>query len=616
MAAMKPRRDLPLLCLLALASAWGTGCSSSVAVFEVRQSDPGPGGCVALNQELCLAFSHYLESSSVNEQTLRVLDAAGRPVPGRFRVEGKLVFFQPRPPLLPDLSDGGFKPGGRYALELPGFPLLHTVRTRGFEAQTLARGFGLSFQATTGAPGEPPLLLDAASPRLGPFPVLVQREAAGLWLLEVPPGANPLIRFSESLDPRQVGPPGPFLLATLEGRRIEVCDLRLAHQGLGPEELGRVVEVVPAEPLRPGEAYRLELFPGPWLPDCAGNPLQVAPGDGPSTPILLRVEPRRGEEFFTDASGATEETQPDQAWAWWGGGAFTACLLDAAGEGDLGPLEPRRDLVLVPGARVDLGDGRSFVCPGRDLHFTRIGIPKGVTLTLAAGGPWILRSQGPCAIEGNLRVVGRRPSSAPHGGTYIDPAGLIESRAERLQGGGLIVVASGNLSLEGRIDFPGGGGALLVSGGQVLVGPAAGLGEGWLECADRRPPFRPVDFAGAALVTSLLPAGQAGGWVSEPLAVAAVSTFRALPPGEGALRVPVLHMVPPGEEATVQLQGAPADPFQPDRPDLARLTPWYAPTNAGALGHCAFFRFRVQIVVPPGKGAPVPKVTAFRLERG
>ena len=591
-------------------------CSRERVSFQVVHSDPREGERISLNREIWIGFSHRVDPTSVNERTFRVRDRAGRPVPGRFRVVGRFLVFQPRPPLQPSLEDGGFRPGETYQVEVPGFPLLDTVRSLEGEGQTLARSFRMTLRATTGRKEEEaPLLVDTASPAQGARPLLRGRRDGTLFFLQVQAGINPRISFSEPLDPRSLDPPGPFELFTLGGKALGIQALRLPRRGVPPGMLGRVLELVPSEPLEPGKAYRLRILPGPWLFDYNGNPLDPGAPPGKAAEVLVRVEPRRGEEFFRDPGGCSLETAPGKAWAWWGEGVLTACLLEEAGKGDLGPLRPVADLDFYPGAKVEVQEGRWIRVEGRDLSFSSIRIPPGVKVRFSPGAPWVLRSQGPVEIRGELRLGGGSASPPPQGGMLLSPKQWLDRRKEDLREGGLLVLSSGNLFLDAPVRGRGGGLAL-ASGGRVLLGPRAGAEGCWLERADRSVPLQAGSSGGADLGTRLLPDRKRRGWVTLPMEVEACSTFRELPAGDGPLRQPVLQVFPEkGGKVLLTLQGAPEDPLRPGKPDLSRLTPEYPPTHVGALEGMRFFRFRIRFLVPPGPQALVPRVTAFLLSR-
>ncbi|GEM_PF-3715341 len=593
-----------------------SGCSREKASFQVVNTDPRDGAWISLNQEIWVGFSHLVDSTSVNERTLRILDSDGNQVPGRFRVLGRFVVFTPRPPLSPRLDDGGFKPGGTYLVEVPGFPLLDTVRTLRGGGQTLARTFRMVLHAVTGKEKDSPLplLMDTDSPGRGALPLLRGKKDGKLFLLDVQAGINPRITFSEPLDPRFLEGPGPFLLSTLEGKSIGIQALRLPSKGVPPDQLGRVLELVPSRPLEPSREYRLRILPGPWLYDYNRNPLDPGTPDGRAAEVLVRVEPRAGEEFFQDPRGCSLETSPGQAWAWWGEGMVTACLLKEAGNGALGVLRPKGDLTFYPGARVEVEEGRWIRIQGRDLSFSRIQVPRGVTLRFAPGGAWVIRSQGPVEIDGNLVLEGEG-AGPPQGGMLLSPAELLQRRVRSLQGGGAILVSSGNLYLGGNLRSHGSG-LVLASGGRVLLGRRFRKEGGWVECADRSRPLRPGPWGGAEVNTRLLPDRKSQGWVTLPMEAEAVSTFREIPKGLGPLRQPVLQVFPEEKDSVLlTLQGAPEDPLHPGKPDLTRLTPEYPPTHVGALEGMRFFRFRIRMRVPPGPNAVLPRVTAFLLGR-
>lgn len=77
---------------------------------------------VACNQVLEFTFSGAVASTSVDSESIRIIDLTtlvGEPARGRFLVIGDVVRFEPDIPQAPNLSDAGFLPGTIYAIEIP-----------------------------------------------------------------------------------------------------------------------------------------------------------------------------------------------------------------------------------------------------------------------------------------------------------------------------------------------------------------------------------------------------------------------------------------------------------------------------------------------------------------
>ena len=86
---------------------------------------------VPLNEIIEFEFSEPLDPDTVRPDTIRIRQGPnfGRQVPGFFKTDGRFVYFYPRLPVLPDLSDGGFQPSTEYRITLMGQPKVATVRS-------------------------------------------------------------------------------------------------------------------------------------------------------------------------------------------------------------------------------------------------------------------------------------------------------------------------------------------------------------------------------------------------------------------------------------------------------------------------------------------------------
>jgi hypothetical protein len=182
-------RRAPLASLLVVAAACVRG-----EALELVRHEAGAQSGARLNQPIVLTFGARLDPGSVRPESVRVVRARdGSAVAGRLAVAEAVVTFTPRIACRPDLSDGGFEPGERYRVEVPGLPQLACVRS--LDGALL--GAGVAFEFTTVAAagdakaGE--LFVDAnpgVRPHFEPSARLVDGRTR--------------IRFSKPLDPRTI----------------------------------------------------------------------------------------------------------------------------------------------------------------------------------------------------------------------------------------------------------------------------------------------------------------------------------------------------------------------------------------------------------------------------
>ena len=138
------RNAPPSLFAMALLAAMGMvlgACKSDDKGFpplavEIFNFSPNFAG-VRLNAPLELTFSAPVDPTSVDPDSIRIFTTTtttnepdpGAPAIGVFVTNGNVVRFLPRIPQRADLSDAGLRIGFRYAVQVPAFPALNTVRT-------------------------------------------------------------------------------------------------------------------------------------------------------------------------------------------------------------------------------------------------------------------------------------------------------------------------------------------------------------------------------------------------------------------------------------------------------------------------------------------------------
>jgi len=169
--------------------------------FAIVGLDVGAPEGAKLNQPLIVTFNDEVDPGSVREGTVRVVhERDGAIVPGNLRVEGSTVTFLPKLPLAADLSDVAFQPGERYRVEVPGLPVMRSLR--GLDKGALVEGTSLTFRAISIPPDQ---LAEAPAERLfvDPVPGAPQIERGDR-------GEEPVLSrsgrvtlsFLEPLDPR------------------------------------------------------------------------------------------------------------------------------------------------------------------------------------------------------------------------------------------------------------------------------------------------------------------------------------------------------------------------------------------------------------------------------
>jgi len=418
---------------------------------------------VYLNEPLVLDFRQDLNPLSVNvgsdgqAGSLRVLDPLGLPVDGSLEINGRQLVFRARLPLLPDLSDGGFRPGTVYHIELMGFPRPDGIRSR--SGAPLERSLSLGFR--TSLSGGPQPLFD---------PFLELGGGAARMLLEgkhIAPGEPMRLVSTYSIDPRSLGS-GEFALTfwdDLEGlqpaSRVALLPRLTENQALtaggGQAYLARL-ELVPERALRTGRYVLTRV--GRGLRTLSGRELAMAiPMQGVQIEVGLPAEREHRWRFgdsrnlgFGEAAGAA-----GSLWRDVGESGVSLHLLRAAGDGHRGLLSAPEQW---PG--------------GGEFQAQSVELASGSSLDLSERtGCVVLRCQGAMELAGSIR---RR---LPEGSAWATPGRLARPLArqealsdwiERMQLLGepwTILVAGADLKLSGEIDVE--GPLLLVAGGALRV---------------------------------------------------------------------------------------------------------------------------------------------------
>lgn len=176
------------------ATLFAAAACTRVAPLELLRHDAGPARGTRLNEPIVLEFSAKIDPGSVRAETIRVVRARdGAAVAGRLSVDAAGVTFAPKVACRPNLSDGGFQPGERYRVEVPGLPRIACVRS--LDGALLDGGAAFEFTTVAAASDAPAaeLFVDANSG-------VVPHFQSSLLLVD----GRARLRFSKPLDPRTV----------------------------------------------------------------------------------------------------------------------------------------------------------------------------------------------------------------------------------------------------------------------------------------------------------------------------------------------------------------------------------------------------------------------------
>jgi hypothetical protein len=366
---------------------------------------------VALNKIIKFEFSADLDPDTVRPDTIQIREGPGYgiQVPGYFEVDGSVVYFYPRLPVLADLSDGGLHAGKSYRITLPGYPAVATVRSfsNGHLAQTTTEDFQTALASSS------TLFVDNFLDPLPPQIIAVNP----------PDGATDVAADSKitlTFNRRPLHP------GTVTDTNIRLfMESRLGEPQNRPLPIDPVlvqthdsvqVIVQPKFPLADQATYRIEI--DRRVQDLVGNDLQPPPGEGMYvTRFSVRDEPFRyasmtltfDEKEKQDIMDVTETTA---SWNEAQPGAVAALFTVAGGNGTAGDLNPKSSQNLSPdnykrGVEVMVKDGVEY-----DVYnFRSISIPTGVSVRFqprssGPNRPAILLSLKNIEIAGTLTVSG------------------------------------------------------------------------------------------------------------------------------------------------------------------------------------------------------------------
>ncbi|PIE24362.1 MAG: hypothetical protein CSA62_03515 [Planctomycetota bacterium] len=570
------------LCLVLLLFS----CSESQELAELRLVRIFPaGGALYLNQRIDLLFDHPVDPSTVTEDSIRIVDEAGLPVPGELvaHSESLRVSFQPLSPVSPDLADGSFRPGRRYRLLLPTYPRSNSVRGgRGEILRSVPRA---EWKAVD--PQSLPLDLPTAlmpSRQSGPLRLVrepqVEAQQGRIRLLFDRPLYPPSVRLSSFR--LEAGLPG--------AEELPLRSASVLSEAPPGGQRGSQIELLAVRPLRPG-FHTLWIAPGTRGPtDAALRPLALDVGSAPlafradsGRPISFSVaggaeEPAILQRFSRSREALTEDPallglpgRIDGSLDW---GPKGLRIPHSGFEGfrSLGTFVADRGSILQIGARIRTSRGEQRL-PSGTWDFDHFEIPAGLRCYLLLDGALRIRVRGRLRIAGGLFLrygshVAHppRPREALGDDSLTGPAltefwQRFDPRLEvEVAGLARLVADQGRVQLEGQ--------------GKELVGflRARGplLGK-WGDSALLPVPRAPGDFpARGPAVLGRLAAVSAWSGFADHLALSGRVRI------DGPLR----------EGLEILLQGQQPGP-------MGQLSAWLRPGRAPELGPVAELRFAV-----------------------
>jgi hypothetical protein len=455
---------------------------------------------VPLDAPMVIRFSDRVASASVGAVAIQIRTGAGwsKQVPGEFEVDGPVVTFRPRLPVLADLSDGGFQPGTPHQITILGLPSPSSVRDRTGDPVSKSHvAYFLTtadparyFRSENHAEAPPPRVTCTVpadilpeSPWLTPAgaldvpvttPLVLQFNRVGLLpsTLTEEDVVLTMTEFRGAPAMRRI--PGDVVL-TQSSRSVR---LRFAPRIRLPDRSrfvlqvsANVLDLTGAFPVAAHE--QRSLIRAAALAEKATNPtgnLAVLLRDHP-----LEIDPRTflvfttrdepeetlsktlefdGSDVDVDGGVGVDAARTTASFDAAVPGSVAATLNVAGGDGSAGDFQPLFSTTL---------DTDASPTPGGVFQYRTLSIPLGVTVTIRGSKPAVLRCRGDATIEGNLVIAGANGDAAEVG---QNASLVLRAGGAAGPGGG----AGGDSSIDGAYGLPG------ESGGDVAGGALGGGG--------------------------------------------------------------------------------------------------------------------------------------------
>lgn len=421
---------------------------------------------VFLNEALVFHFTRELDQTSVTRETVRIVDEEGVPARGRLLVRRSQLRFLPEFPLESDLSDGGFRPGTRYSVEVLGFPSPDGLRARSGEplAATVRTQF---WTASVSEDGDEPLFTDDTLDQALPLHLVASRltplDPIRLSCAEpLHPGtlnADDFV-FGIGIGTEQRIPLSARLVRNdSEGALIELRatteGAQQVYRGLTPGRYGLWVDPSTMRLRDFGGHVALPAWSHGALPTWSQSIIEVVEADNEG-----RAEGRLLSFLETELRSPEAVDGADGTARWGADGVVSVLLPESAGSGADGAVSLSED------------ESRD------DIQAHSLTLDRGVRCQLGAQGTVVLRAQGRLEVGGVLtRTLDEEErEERTHWAQWFEeclPTEVtVQTFIDRLRErdarpSWTILVAGGDLVVTGRIEVD--GPLLLVAGGRIRV---------------------------------------------------------------------------------------------------------------------------------------------------
>lgn len=493
-ARCRRRRPTPaagrgLGALLAAVAALLGACTKLEAAREPRTLElvhvrPANPDGVLLNEELVFFLSTDVDRASVTRQSVRIRAADRSEARGSLRVEGQRIRFVPAPALASDLSDGGYRPGTSYEVELAGFPRPDGIRA--LAGDPLARTVHWSFRTVEVQEprtrlvfedryqGRPKPLHVFPPPAGGPEAPYVIGPQGPVWMACEKPLDPASVRdrdFRFVPQARAGGEPVPARVRLVENEPVPAIRPRpegASGEGWSLRPRAALLAIRPRQALAPGTSWTLQYDPG--------GPAEFSLRDFSAERVLEKGTLKRRVHVAADlGEAAGGSLLEDFADARLRSPLAVAGVDGTAHWGESGRVEVRWPAAAGDGAHGDVtlssSEGR------RDVRSLALDLAPGTTCELRPEpGLAVLRAQGRVTIRGRLVRRAEAPSSDPTVASWLArPQGAAReqtlsawlARVAERDDTWTVIVAGGDLVVEGSIETttP----LLLCAGGVVRV---------------------------------------------------------------------------------------------------------------------------------------------------
>jgi hypothetical protein len=399
-----------------------------------------------LNSKIHVEFSEEIDHLTVTGDTVRMMKVVPDGPPQvtpilKRRLGTRTVTLLPEWPVTADLDDGSLLPGQLYRLEVRGFPLANTVRSK----QGLGvEGFVRYYRTVDRDATDPGPLLPVRTP-MDPFKVVGDVRMAS---------DNRTVRLHFTLPPHPatVSVDSFDFIVTRAGEEIRLgiaatrvlTDRRPIWEGDPASPVGQrmrwadqastvELRLEDTAVLKPGEDFWIHLKPARldrpgdtshWVRDYRGNPVSL---EVQQSYVMGRIYAGDMVELCRYPSGKNSaglvQADPDKLTfeVHSGNGSVLRPLVRReAGRGILGAFHPKASLILQPQVPFDRGDGVLKFCRGK-FEFSSVYIPAGVTVTIRSREAVELLSASELRIDGTLLLETPR-AHGPQGLDESDPA--------------------------------------------------------------------------------------------------------------------------------------------------------------------------------------------------